>query len=453
MKNIKYSFAILLFMFIVKTSYSQAIKFEQYKLKNGLQVLLIDYGNVEATYMEMLVNVGTKNEAPGLQGISSLTASALLYGNKKYDKIKQTDLLFSLGANINSSSGINNSSVSLMVTNKNLEKGIDVFSNAFRFPTFPAEEVKQEISQFVQYNNPKKLDIGDLANRFSNLFVFGATNPLGRNPYPNQMLKITEKQIKEFYDFNYTPKNTRLVFCGKLDKIKIKALVEQYFGNWETVYGEANQVSLENPVFKGKEFAFVNRDAATQCCLVWTKKAPGFGDKDILAFKIAQSVFDKKLFEEVREKLGKTYGIGSGFSEIQNTKIYEISTQTRSSEMTSTINAVDMVFADFYANGITEKEFKNACRKIKNRYLSISNPDEICNYFNYLCYPDVAKRMNIEADLNAQTIENVNKVIKKYYNGDSYKLMIAGAEKDLSEQLAKLKEVQKFEPNAIEVDQ
>ena len=297
------------------------------------------------------------------------------------------------------------------------------------------------------------MDIGTLASRFSNLFVFGASNPLGRNSYPNQVMKITSKDIKEFYDFNYTPKNTRLVFCGKLDKAKIKTLVDFYFGDWQTVYGENNQVNIENPSFKGREFAFVNRDDATQVCLYWTKKAPGFGDKDLLAFKIAQNVFNKKLFEEVREKLGKTYGINMSFSETQNKKVYNIGTQTRSAEMYNTIIAVDKVLEDFYNNGISEKEFKNSCLKIKNSYLSISSPDGICGFYNYLCYPDVAKRMNIINELEAQSIENINKVIKKYFNSESYKLMIAGNEKDLKDQLAKLKGLQKFESNAIEIDQ
>ncbi|NVO01969.1 MAG: insulinase family protein [Bacteroidetes bacterium] len=453
MKTVKYFFAILLISLTFSTLKSQTIKYEEFKLKNGLQVLLIDYGNVEATYMEILVNAGTKNETPGLQGISSFTASALLYGNKKYDKIKQTDLLYSLGTNLNANSGINSSSISLLVANKNFETGIDIFSNAIRYPSFPVEDVKQEISQFVQYNNPKKLDITDLATKFSNLFVFGTSNPLGRNSYPTQIMKISAKEIKEFYDFNYTPKNTRLVFCGKLDKVKIKTLVEFYFGDWVSVYGENNQVNLESPSFKGREFGFVNRDDATQVCLNWTKKAPGFGDKDMMAFLIAQNVFNNKLFEEVREKLGKTYGIGMAFNELQNKKIFTIGTQTRSAEMYSTILAVDKVLNDFYTTGITEKELKNSCLKLRNNYLSISSPDGICNYYNYLCYPDIAKRMNLLNELNSQTVEGINKVIKKYFSSENYKLMIAGNEKDLAEQLNKLKGLRKFEPNAIEVDQ
>jgi predicted Zn-dependent peptidase len=77
----KQIFAFLLLAAIQLSLNAGPISFEQYKLKNGLQITLIDYGNIEATSITTYVNVGKKNETPGLQGISGFTAED--HGNNK----------------------------------------------------------------------------------------------------------------------------------------------------------------------------------------------------------------------------------------------------------------------------------------------------------------------------------------------------------------------------------
>ena len=197
----------------------------------------------------------------------------------------------------------------------------------------------------------------------------------------------------------------------------------------------------------------MNRDSATQACLLWIKKGPMINDKDLPAFKLSIAIFNFRLFNEVRNKLGKTYGIRLSYSEQQNNSIYEVSTQTRSKEMYSTLLAFENTISDFYNKGVAEKEFRQNIAKLKNEYLSITQPSDIIDFFNPLIYPDIQKRMTYISDIEALTTDMVNKTIKKYYNPDSYKLVIAGNEVVLADQLNKLKGLQKFNNNAIEVDQ
>src|SRR5205807_1661054 len=110
-------------------------------------------------------------------------------------------------------------------------------------------------------------------------------------------------------------KNCILVVCGKPDKEKMRTMIEQYFGPWEAAYGEINGVSLPDPEFGKKEYAFINRDNGTQSAIFWTKPAPEIGSKDQMAFEIANEVFSFMLTKQIREKEGKTYGIGSNFND------------------------------------------------------------------------------------------------------------------------------------------
>src|ERR1017187_5263866 len=226
---------------------------EKYKLKNKMQVVFLNYGSIPVTYITVLVNTGTKNETPGMQSISSLTANCLLLGNQKYSHLQQDSLKFLMAASLTASSNDNFSEVGMQFLNKDADNAIDLFANVILHASFPKDEIAAYVDQELAYNSPAKMDIGALGEVYSRFFVYGAANPLGRNFYAAQLNKITADQVGEFYKFNYTPKNCTLVVCGNPDKEKLKALIEKYFGGWEASYGEVNGVSLPEPEIDKKE--------------------------------------------------------------------------------------------------------------------------------------------------------------------------------------------------------
>lgn len=67
---------------------------EYHKLSNGIEVMFVEYGALPVTSVNFYFNTGKVNETPGLQMLSSLTASCLKLGNDKMDRIEQDDRLF-----------------------------------------------------------------------------------------------------------------------------------------------------------------------------------------------------------------------------------------------------------------------------------------------------------------------------------------------------------------------
>ncbi len=81
----------------------------------------------------------------------------------------------------------------------------------------------------------------------------------------------------------------------------------------------------------------------------------------------------------------------------------------------------------------------------------MESPDEVSGFYNPLIY-NFEKRKNILSDLNALTLDDVNKAIKKYFTPNVYKLVVSGDESKVSEQLTKLKDLKKFVSSEIERD-
>jgi predicted Zn-dependent peptidase len=424
---------------------------ETYSLKNGLKIYLLQYGKIPAVNVRFIINTGKKNETPGQQGYSEITAGMLLKGNNKYTEEAQNDLAFKLGGELNSSSSFDYTTVNANFLSKDFDAGMDLFSSAILHPLFDKEKLDQNISYLVDYNNPAKMDIADLADVFSDLNLYGTTSPLGRHYYKTQLQLITPDKLKEFHQFNFTPKNSSVVVCGNFNAAEIKAALEKYFGSWQSAYGEVNGVALDAPSIKKKETAFINRTGATQCALQWSKTAPTLKDKDYIAFRVANAILSRVLFSEIREKGGKTYGISSNYQPTQFANLFVIKCSVRSDEMTNTIALFDKTLQDFNSATLTQEDFDKALTGLRIGIISAELPESILNFYNPVVY-DFQKRKNFLNDLAALKIEEVQKIIKKYFTPDSYRLLIAGDENIVNTQLGTLKGLLKYKPTDMEKD-
>jgi zinc protease len=426
-------------------------KLETYTLKNGVKIYLMQYGTIPAMNVRLQINTGEKNEAPGQQGYGELAAKLLLQGNSKYTQEQQNDLAFKLGANLDFDVNKDNTAITANFLSKDLDQGMDLFSAAVLHPTYNKEKVDLMISQYIDYGLTSKMDVSQLADVFSDLNMYGTANPLGRYHYKAQMKLVTPEKIKEFHDFNYTPKNSSIVVCGNFNSEEVKKVVEKYFGTWESKYGEVNGVSLDAPQIRKKEIGFINRTAATQCALQWNKTAPSLKDKDLLAFNIANRIFNVVLFSEIREKGGKTYSIGAGHAASQFSNLLTISCSVRSDEMLNTINLFDKTLADFALAKFTQEDFDKAVTGLKIRLMSSEMPADISAIYDPLKY-DFNKRKNYLSDLATVKMEDVQRVIKKYWTPDVYKLVVAGDETAVSTQLNSIKGLIKYKSTDIEKD-
>lgn len=432
-----------------KTKAQETPVLETYALKNGLKVYLLNYGKIEAVSISVIINSGKKNEVPGQQGFNNLVADLVLKGNKKYTEEEQDNKAFAIGSGIESKVGYDYTSLTSNCRNSNTDIIFDLMSSALREPLFNKETISQYISYLTSYNTPAKMDISRQAALYSALVVHGTENPLGRSIYKNQLARITEDQIKTFHQFNYTPGNTRIIVCGKFDPQVIKQQVETYFGNWQSVYGEVNGVALEKPEIKKREVYFVNRANATQCALLWSKTAPSEKDKDAVAFYTANRIFNLVLFREVREKGGKTYSIGSAYNSSRFSNLFQIGCSVRAAEMLNTINLFDKTLADFSKAEFSKQDFDNTITKIKTELLNNQYPEEVAAFYNPVVY-DFNDRKSFLAKIEKLTPEDIQKVIRKYFTPGIYKLVIAGDQQLVNDQLTSVSGLKKLGPADLE---
>lgn len=434
---------LLLLRFLNPAVAQESPSLENFTLGNGLKVYFIKYGNIEAVNISVIINSGKKNEIQGNQGYNGLCANLILKGNKKYTEENQNDKSFSIGGSIGARSNYDYTEIGGDFLSKDATTALDLISAAILQPLFEKEKVTQYVSYLMDYNNPTKMDIAQKAQLYSSLSLYGKDNPLGRSIYKEQLQLVTPEKLVEFYKFNYTPKNTKIIICGNFNSTELKSLIEAYFGQWKSTYGEINGVALDFPSVKKKEIYFTNRTAATQCALQWNKVAPSVKDKDVLAFIIANQLFNQTLFKEIREKGGKTYSIGSSHFTSQFSNLFNIRCSVRNDELLNTINLFDKTLSDFAQGTFTQQEFDNEIATYKTTLLSMEFPQEVKEFYNPIIY-DFNTRKNILNTINTLKMDDIKKAIKKYFTPGIYKLVICGDEQIVATQLAQLKNYTKY---------
>ncbi len=157
------------------------------------------------------------------------------------------------------------------------------------------------------------------------------------------------------------------------------------------------------------------------------------------------------LFKEIREKGGKTYSIGSSQRTGKYSNLFTIACSVRSNELVNTIELFDKTLSNFNVTLIDDAKFKEAVYKRTIAIKRMESPDEISAFYNPLVY-NFDKRKNFMNDLNALTLEDLNKVIKKYFTPNVYKLVVSGDESKVADQLTKINNLQRFSPADIEKD-
>lgn len=227
------------------------VSFEQYTLKNGLQVIFHIDRSDPVVAVALTSHVGSAREKEGRTGFAHLFEHLLFLESENLGKgglDKMSARIGGSGANGSTSRDITN--YFQTVPNDALEKMIwaeadklGFFINTVTEPVLAKEKqvVKNEKRQGVD-NEP----YGHTSYVIDkNLYQEG-------HPYNWQVIgsledlqNATLEDVKEFYNRWYVPNNVTLVIAGDFDTAQAKAWVEKYFG--EIKKGEAIPAMEKKP--------------------------------------------------------------------------------------------------------------------------------------------------------------------------------------------------------------
>ncbi|MBL3657055.1 M16 family metallopeptidase [Fulvivirga sediminis] len=392
------------------------IKYNSFTLDNGLRVIVHEDKSVQSAVINILYDVGSRDESPEKTGFAHLFEHLMFGGSKNI--LNYDEPLQEAGGENNAFTNPDITNYYLTVPPQNLETGFWLESDRMLGLSFDPKVLKTQQKVVIEEFKQRYLNqpYGDLWLKF---------RPLAYKKHPYQWPTIgkeirhieeaTMDDVKAFFYKHYVPNQAIIVVAGHVDTEEVKVLSEKWFG--PIPRGEAYVRNLpKEPIQSEKRFMEIIEDVPSDM-LTMAFHMPGKFDPEYTAVDLISDILGREKSSRLYQKLVKEQSFFSTINAYVTGSIDPglLVITGRVSENITIEKAEEQVWSvihDLLANGIEEAELE----KVKNQAEStlVFSEVEILNRARALAFASLSGDTNFvnqEADLIQEvTKEHIEKL-------------------------------------------
>jgi zinc protease len=258
----------------------------EYRLDNGLRVLLVPDNSVDSVMVHITYLVGSRHEGYGEKGMAHLLEHMLFKGTQKHPRLKED--FTRMGARFNGSTSYDRTNYfeTLAATTQNLDWALGVEADRMVNAQVRKADLESEMTvvrnEFESgENNPG----GVLRQRMMQLAFpwhnYGNTVIGARSDIEN----VPIERLRDFYRTWYQPDNAVLAIGGKFDEQEALRLVEKHFGVLPRPARALPQLYTAEPTQDGERSVVLRRAGDTQMVAAMYR-VPSGGHEDYPAVDV-----------------------------------------------------------------------------------------------------------------------------------------------------------------------
>jgi predicted Zn-dependent peptidase len=416
-------------------------------LPNGLRVFVLPvYKQPMVTY-RLLFKSGDIDDG-SKPGLASLTAELLNKGTEALtaaEFAKQTDFL---GITVEAGSSDDALVLSATGLSRYSSEILGFLRDAALHPAYRQEEVDKEKTTTVSNLVQKKMDPEELATRLRDKLLYG-THPYGAYATPESVQSITRDDLVQFHDCYFVPNNATLVVVGDIDAAKVLAQVKETFGALEKKpVPPCCNASQVFPPIKGVSIHVVNRPGSVQSNVLVAGRGVAKNNPDVPELNVLNSVLgggmSGRLFANLREQHGFTYGSYSGFSQKKLGGAFSATAEVRNEVTGAAVGEILKELQRLRTEPIPEKELGLSRNYLVGNFLlSVENDQRMGERLQEIdlyglpedFYKTYARK------LAGVTPEKAAELAQKYIDPSNLVIIVVGESKEIVPQLEKLGQV------------
>jgi predicted Zn-dependent peptidase len=416
------------------------------ELPNGLKVFVIQDDRKPSVAFRLLVKGGAAQdgEKPGLSGFVALLLNR---GTKTRDAMafaKESDFI---GSRLEGVAGADAISLSASALTKYTDKIIDLLVDATLNPVFPAEQFAKEQKKALSTIAAEKQEPDQLAGKLAARVVYGAQHPYGRFRTEASVKAIARDDLVKFHETWFAPNNATLAIVGDVDPAAILAKVEKAFASWQRKDLPKVDVAAP-PETKGLTIHLVDRPGSVQSNIVVTRLGPSRSGPDTPEINVMNATlgggFSGRLFQNLREKHGWTYGAYSAFDLNRLAGDFSAQAETRNEVTAPAIRETLAEIKRMQDEPVPDAELELQRQyNVGNYLLSLENASRTAQRVQDIdlygldldFYKRYAKRMA------GTTASQVQDLAKKYLSTENTAIIVVGEAKQIQAELEKISKV------------
>lgn len=409
-----------------------------FQLSNGLTVMVVENNKLPRVSASLSMDRPPYYEG-AVVGASEIMAEQFENGTTNMSKDAFNKKVDYLGANLNfSSNGAAANSLS-----KYFPQVLSLMADAIVNPKFSAEEIQNSKERAIEGLKSEEKNASAIASRVSNALMYGKNTSRGEFETVESINKIQLADVQNIYKKYYAPDNAYLVIVGDVKFDKVKPMVEKAFSGWKKANTPLTPVEPASNVAT-TEIDVVDVPTAVQSVVSLNNiNNLRMKDPDYFAATIANYILggggEARLFMNLREKNGFTYGAYSNMSASKYSPQFSASASVRNEvtdkavkEFVNELNAISTVKPD---------ELENAKAKLKGNFImSLEKPETIARFALNQKVQDLPADFytNYLKSIDKVTAADVSNAVKANIMPGKSRIFIAGKASDISEGLEKL---------------
>ncbi len=229
----RFYFSSFLALFLCVSLYAQKVEFEEYKLDNGLHVILHQDNSAPVITTSVMYHVGSKDENSERTGFAHFFEHLLFEGTVNIPKGEFFKIVSANGGTNNANTTQDRTYYYQTFPSNSLDLGLWLESERMLHPVIDQKGVDTQ-NEVIKEEKRLRVDNAPYGHWTAEIFK----NLFKNHPYKwtviGSMEHLDAATLNEFIAFNdkfYTPNNAVLVVAGDFEVATMKKRIEDYFGS------------------------------------------------------------------------------------------------------------------------------------------------------------------------------------------------------------------------------
>ena len=408
-------------------------------LDNGIVLLTSEQKALPMVSIELLIDAGSRYDAPNQEGLANLVAKLLTYGTKRRTALQINETLDFLGASLSTRCSDDLASVSMTILKKDLTTGLELLGDILINSTFPQQEIERQKQSVIASIKARDESPGDIAQRRFAAALF-PQSPYGRpvEGTETSVKGIQQKSLREFYERYYRPNRSILAVVGDVSEQESTQALNQAFRSWRK--GEPGGKPLVPSVIGSSQVIRVNKDL-TQANIMMGHEGVPRNHPDYYAIQVMNYIlggggFSSRAMDSIRNERGLAYSVYSHFGAEKSHGTFVFVMQTKNDTAEEAIRIAREEIRRMGEQPVTDPELDDAKNYLTGSFpLRLDTNHKVASFLAQveffqlgLDYPDRY------ADLIRKVIrEDVQRVAKAYLHSEKLITVVVGNQKKAGE--------------------
>jgi len=396
-------------------------------LDNGITVLSEHVEHVQSISIGVWINAGSRDETVHNRGIAHFLEHMLFKGTKTRSKIEIANYLESLGGSINAFTSKEYTCIYARCLEEYLEQSVDLISDLLLHSTFPDDELQKEKEVVIDEINDIHDTPGDLIFDYfyGNLFP---DNSLGYPivGYKEEVTRFEKSTCTSFMSEHYNPERFIISVSGYIDHQKLVRFTEKYFHFDRSIHASSERIiKSPTPVKKYKHIYKKNANYQTHAC-IGTRTFP-YTDKDryilLTLNTILSGGMSSRLFQNIREKHGISYDIGSFTDFFHDTGCIAVYAATKPKYSKKSIELIGKEIQLFLEKPVKEFELERTKALLKSSILiGLESTSARMNRLakQYIYNREIYPIDRVIAEIEKITPEDIQRVAQRIFDKENF---------------------------------